>query len=75
LSFYVESPSGFEIELGWNPIVVQDEQAWQIAMHRGISLWGHQPMNLGAVTRIRRAGRGLVSLTRREFAPLSRTPR
>jgi 2,3-dihydroxybiphenyl 1,2-dioxygenase len=75
LSFYVESPSGFEIELGWNPIVVQDEQAWQIARHRGISLWGHQPMNLDAVTRIRRAGRGLVSLTRREFAPLSRTPR
>jgi 2,3-dihydroxybiphenyl 1,2-dioxygenase len=75
LSFYVESPSGFEIELGWNPIVVQDEQAWQIARYHGISLWGHQPMNLDAVTRIRRAGRGLVSLTRREFAPLSRTPR
>ena len=25
LSFYVASPSGFEIELGWNPIVVTDE--------------------------------------------------
>jgi 2,3-dihydroxybiphenyl 1,2-dioxygenase len=75
LSFYVESPSGFEIELGWNPIVVQDEHAWQIARYRGISLWGHQPMNLDAATRIRRAGRGLVSLTRREFDPLSRTPR
>lgn len=75
LSFYVESPSGFEIELGWNPIVVQDEQAWQIARYRGISLWGHQPMNLDALTRIRRAGRGLVSLARREYAPPSRTPR
>ena len=40
----------------YNP---HNKQAWQIAMHRGISLWGHQPMNLGAVTRIRRAGRGL----------------
>jgi catechol 2,3-dioxygenase-like lactoylglutathione lyase family enzyme len=72
LSFYVESPSGFEIELGWNPIVVQDEQAWQAANYRGISLWGHQPMNLDAVTRIRRAGRGLASLARQEFAPFSR---
>jgi 2,3-dihydroxybiphenyl 1,2-dioxygenase len=75
LSFYVESPSGFEIELGWNPLVVQDEHAWQIARYRGISLWGHQPMNLDAATRIRRAGRGLVSLTRREFTPLAGTPR
>jgi len=75
LSFYVESPSGFEIELGWNPIVVQDEQAWRTARYRGISLWGHQPMNLDAATRLRRAARGLASLARREFTPLARTPR
>ena len=67
LSFYVESPSGFEIELGWNPIVVHDEQAWQTARYRGISLWGHQPMNLDAATRVRRAARGLASLIRPEF--------
>jgi 2,3-dihydroxybiphenyl 1,2-dioxygenase len=75
LSFYVESPSGFEIELGWNPLVVQDEHAWQTARYRGISLWGHQPMNLDAATRVRRAARGLASLARREFTPLARTPR
>jgi 2,3-dihydroxybiphenyl 1,2-dioxygenase len=75
LSFYVESPSGFEIELGWNPIVVRDEQAWQVGGYRGISLWGHQPMNLGAGTRIRRAARGLVSLVRREYMPFEGTPR
>jgi 2,3-dihydroxybiphenyl 1,2-dioxygenase len=75
LSFYVESPSGFEIELGWNPIVVQDEHAWQTAKYRGISLWGHQPMNLDAATRARRAARGLASLARPEFTPFSRTPR
>jgi 2,3-dihydroxybiphenyl 1,2-dioxygenase len=67
LSFYVESPSGFEIELGWNPIVVHDERAWQTARYRGISLWGHQPMNLDAAARVRRAARGLASLTRPEF--------
>jgi 2,3-dihydroxybiphenyl 1,2-dioxygenase len=75
LSFYVESPSGFEIELGWNPIVVQDEHAWQATRYRGISLWGHQPMNLDPVTRIRRAARGLASLARPEFSPLSSGPR
>lgn len=75
LSFYVESPSGFEIELGWNPIVVHDERAWQTAMYRGISLWGHQPANLDAATRLRRAARGLASLARPEFMPLARTPR
>jgi 2,3-dihydroxybiphenyl 1,2-dioxygenase len=75
LSFYVESPSGFEVELGWNPIVVQNEDAWQTARYRGISLWGHQPMNLDAATRVRRAARGLASLARREFTPLARTPR
>ena len=43
LSFYVVSPSGFEVELGWNPIVVRDEAAWQPAHYQGISLWGHKP--------------------------------
>ena len=69
LSFYVESPSGFEIELGWNPIVVQDEPTWQTALYQGISLWGHAPMNLDAATRMRRAARGLVSLARSEYSP------
>jgi 2,3-dihydroxybiphenyl 1,2-dioxygenase len=73
LSFYVESPSGFEVELGWNPIVVQDEPAWQVARYRGISLWGHQPMNLDAATRLRRAARGLASLARTEYTPLRGT--
>jgi 2,3-dihydroxybiphenyl 1,2-dioxygenase len=75
LSFYVESPSGFEVEVGWNPLVVQDEHAWQTTRYRGISLWGHQPMNLDAVTRVRRAARGLASLARREFTPLGRVSR
>lgn len=40
LSFYAVSPSGFEWELGWNPIVV-DESTWEPTTHRGISIWGH----------------------------------
>ncbi|CDO89459.1 extradiol ring-cleavage dioxygenase [Mycobacterium triplex] len=42
LSFYAVTPSGFEWELGWNPIVV-DEATWKPTTHRGISIWGHTP--------------------------------
>jgi 2,3-dihydroxybiphenyl 1,2-dioxygenase len=40
LSFYAVTPSGFEWEVGWNPIVV-DETTWEPSTHRGISIWGH----------------------------------
>ncbi|GAB1813731.1 VOC family protein [Mycobacterium sp. MUNTM1] len=40
LSFYAVTPSGFEWEVGWNPIVV-DEATWEPATYRGISIWGH----------------------------------
>lgn len=65
LSFYVVSPSGFEVELGWNPIRV-DERTWRPTVHQGISLWGHRPENLTARIRVGRLVRGLTSLTRPE---------
>lgn len=40
LSFYAKTPSGFEWEVGWNPIVV-DEATWEPTTHQGISIWGH----------------------------------
>lgn len=40
LSFYARTPSGFEWEVGWNPIVV-DEATWEPTTHQGISIWGH----------------------------------
>jgi 2,3-dihydroxybiphenyl 1,2-dioxygenase len=40
LSYYAVTPSGFEWEVGWNPIVV-DEKTWEPATHQGISIWGH----------------------------------
>jgi 2,3-dihydroxybiphenyl 1,2-dioxygenase len=43
LSFYAVTPSGFEWEVGWKPIVV-DESTWEPSTHRGISIWGHTPM-------------------------------
>ena len=42
LSYYVHTPSGFEWEVGWNPIVV-DESTWKPTTHQGISIWGHKP--------------------------------
>ena len=40
LSYYAMTPSGFEWEVGWNPIVV-DEKTWEPTTHQGISSWGH----------------------------------
>ena len=40
LSYYAMTPSGFEWEVGWNPIVV-DEDTWEPTTHHGISIWGH----------------------------------
>lgn len=68
LSFYVVSPSGFEIELGWNPIEV-DEANWRPTVHQGISLWGHRPENLTLANRLGRLKNGLSSLLKEEFVP------
>lgn len=47
LSFYCVTPSGFELEVGWNPLVITPEleAAWKVATHQGISIWGHQPVD------------------------------
>lgn len=65
LSFYVQTPSGFEMELGWNPLVV-DETTWTPGHHHGISRWGHRPENLTLGRRAARLGRALASLVRTE---------
>lgn len=48
LSFYCVTPSGFELEIGWNPIVVTPEleAAWQPTTYRGISIWGHDTVHM-----------------------------
>ncbi|UUZ58210.1 VOC family protein [Nocardioides sp. B-3] len=49
LSYYCVTPSGFELEVGWNPIVLTPEleAARQVATHQGISIWGHKPVDPG----------------------------
>lgn len=73
LSFYVLSPSGFEVELGWNALAV-DETKWQPTTYQGISLWGHKPQKAGQwhkfSTNLGNFGRGIRSLLKTEYSPL-----
>jgi len=41
-SFYVRSPSGFNLEFGWGGITI-DEANWQVRQYDRLSLWGHHP--------------------------------
>jgi 2,3-dihydroxybiphenyl 1,2-dioxygenase len=42
MSFYVRSPSGFNVELGWGGRTVRDEMTWTAKIFDGASAWGHQ---------------------------------
>jgi len=41
VSFYVRSPSGFEIEYGWGARTI-DDRTWKVQTHRAPSIWGHE---------------------------------
>ncbi|WP_321964826.1 FAD-dependent monooxygenase [Paraburkholderia sp. J7] len=66
LSFYVVTPSGFEMELGWNPITV-DETSWRSATYRGISLWGHFKENRSLAMSLGQLRRAVTSLKEKEY--------
>ena len=42
-SFYMRTPSGFEIEYGWGGVLVDDAQ-WLAASYDSTSIWGHRPV-------------------------------
>jgi hypothetical protein len=42
MSYYAMTPSGFEWEVGWNPIIV-NESTLEPIRHQGISICGHTP--------------------------------
>ncbi len=67
LSFYAVTPSGFEWEVGWNPIVV-DETTWEPTTHQGISIWGHTPEGQTIVDVFERFRTGAQSVLHREDA-------
>lgn len=68
VSFYVQTPSGFDIEYGWNPLEV-DESTWKPELWDRISIWGHRMENQTLATKAAQLGRGVASLMRSEFAP------
>ncbi|MGZ8803222.1 MAG: VOC family protein [Mycobacterium sp.] len=67
LSYYAMTPSGFEWEVGWNPIIV-DESTWKPTTHQGISIWGHTPEGQTVVDKLEMFAVAARSLRRREDA-------
>ncbi|WP_326548403.1 VOC family protein [Mycolicibacterium sp. ND9-15] len=67
LSFYAMTPSEFEWEVGWNPVVI-DEQTFEPATYRGISIWGHTPEGQTIIDKLHQFKTGAQSLLRREDA-------
>lgn len=60
LSYYAVTPSGFEWEVGWNPLVV-DESTWKPTTHQGISIWGHEMQSsIDKLGQFRTAARSLL---------------
>lgn len=41
LSFYLRTPSEFEVEYGWGARIV-DDATWQVQKHEAPSIWGHR---------------------------------
>lgn len=52
-SFYVESPNGVVVELGWGGLLI-DEATWQVKDLFGPSLWGHDRAGLSEEARMTR---------------------
>lgn len=46
-SFYVRTPSGFNVEFGWGGLII-DEATWQVQHLDKLSSWGHRPPQLVA---------------------------
>lgn len=64
LSFYAVTPSGFEWELGWDPIVFTEERekTWAPRTYDSISIWGHTQIGSVISQRLVQAGFGSKSL-------------
>ncbi|HEY5154085.1 MAG TPA: VOC family protein [Acidimicrobiales bacterium] len=42
-SFYLRTPSGFEIEYGWGGALVDLDEPWIVRSYDAMSIWGHKP--------------------------------
>lgn len=46
-SFYMETPSGFNVEFGWGGREVDDD-VWQVQYYQDASIWGHENIPMTA---------------------------
>jgi 2,3-dihydroxybiphenyl 1,2-dioxygenase len=69
LSFYCKTPSGFELEVGWNPLKVTPalEAAWEPTTYRGISVWGHAPVGEGVFHKLGMVAQAVRSTREQEI--------
>lgn len=44
-SFYAQTPSGFNFELGWGGVVIKEDE-WEVKSYSQMSDWGHRRNNL-----------------------------
>lgn len=42
-SFYLRTPSGFDVEYGTGGLLVPEERPWTAATYDALSIWGHTP--------------------------------
>jgi hypothetical protein len=63
---YMAAPgSGFEWEVGWNPVVV-DEKTWEPTTYQGISIWGHTREGQTIIDKLGQFKTAAASLLHRE---------
>ena len=79
LSYYCRTPSGFELEVGWNPLLVTPEleSTWEPTTYQGISTWGHTPVGEDIVHKLTMFRNAVSSLRSREpgvLEPAQREP-
>ena len=69
LSFYCVTPSDFQLEVGWDPVIVAPEQeaTWEPTTYQGISIWGHTLVGETVITKLHQFKTALRS-TRHEEA-------
>lgn len=68
LSYYSVTPSGFELEVGWNPVVVtpEVEATWEPTTYQGISIWGHTPIGETVISKFAQFRAAVRSLGEQE---------
>jgi len=49
LSFYMQTPSGFQVEYGYGGRMIDDD-VWEVQMHRAPSIWGHRSPDAAPLT-------------------------